>query len=74
MKQRLKDKFGNRFAPFTLGILLVVSILHLGVWQGWFSLPDEVLMVSRYAVLTLLCLYAFLKESLTTWILLSMLI
>lgn len=74
MKKKLQERFGNRFVPFTLGILLIVSIMHIGVWQEWFTLPDELLMISRYAVLTLLCLYGVLKESLTTWILLSMLI
>ncbi len=74
MRKKLQDRFGSRFAPFTLGILFIVSIMHIGNWQGWFSLPEELLMITRYTFLTLVCLYAFLKDSLTTWILVSMLI
>ncbi|MBL7829897.1 MAG: cation:dicarboxylase symporter family transporter [Saprospiraceae bacterium] len=74
MRKTLQDRFGKRFVPFTLGMLLIVSMLHICSWQGWFVLAPELLLVSRYAMLTLICLYAFLKDSLTTWILVSMLI
>ncbi len=74
MRKTLQDRFGKRFVPFTLGMLLIVSMLHICSWQGWFVLAPELLLVSRYAMLTLICLYAFLKDSQTTWILVSMLI
>ena len=74
MRKKIQESFGSRFAPFTLGILFIVSLLHIGNWQGWFNFPPDLLLVSRYAALTLICLYAFIKDSLTTWILVSMLI
>lgn len=74
MRKTLQDRFGKRFVPYTLGMLLIVSMLHICSWQGWFVLAPELLLVSRYAMLTLICLYAFLKDSQTTWILVSMLI
>lgn len=74
MRDKLKDKLGKKFLAFTLIIVFLVSILHLGNWQAWFNLPPELLMISRYMLITLACLYAFMKDSLTTWILVSMII
>lgn len=74
MRDKLKDRLGKKFLIFTLIIVFLVSILHLGNWQAWFVLPPELLMISRYMLITLACLYAFMKDSLTTWILVSMII
>lgn len=74
MRSTLNDKLGARIVPALLIVLFVVSILHIGDWQNWFLVDPIVLMISRYIVLTVFCLYAYLKNSLTTWILVSMLI
>lgn len=74
MRSTLNDKLGARIVPVLLIVLFVVSILHIGEWQSWFSLDPLVLIISRYIVITVLCMYAYLKNSLTTWILVSMLI
>jgi proton glutamate symport protein len=64
-------------ASYTILLLIVfaiVSLLHLGnSYFGWNFLP-EFLMISRYIALTFICIYAYFKKSLTTWILISMLI
>ncbi len=74
MRSTLNDKLGARIVPIMIIILFVVSLLHLGDWQTWFYIDPLVLMIFRYVLLTVFCLYAYLKNSLTTWIFISMLI
>ena len=74
MRSTLNDKLGARIVPILLIILFTVSLLHIGNWQSWFIIDPNVLMIFRYVLLTIFCLYAYLKNSLTTWIFISMLI
>ena len=53
------------FITFTLA-------LNLGQVYSFWDVPSSILLVSRWASMALLVGYAFLKKSLTTWILISM--
>jgi proton glutamate symport protein len=64
----------KKISIFALISFLVVSLLHLGV--NFFQLPiqPELLKGLRWVVMAAIITYGFKKNSLTTWILLSMLI
>lgn len=53
-------------------VFTVVAILHLLDVRNWVSINDTVLFTSRWFFITVIVLFAFLKRSLTTWILVAM--
>jgi proton glutamate symport protein len=57
-----------------LALLLftVVAILHVLDWNGIADLPNSVLSVTRWAFTGSLVVYAWLKKSLTAWIMATM--
>lgn len=55
-------------------LLTVVAILHVLHLKHIVSFADTVLMVSRWALIASLILFALMRRSLTTWILVSMVI
>lgn len=57
------------WGAFTLGILL--TVLHE---EQWVAIPHVVPAVARWLFLGLVCVWAYRRNSLTTWILISMLI
>lgn len=61
---------------FTIGFILftIAALLSVGSAYGWFSLPAEVLMASRWAFIATLIVYGWQRKNLTVWILLSMVI
>lgn len=56
----------------SLGLFTLVAIFHLLHVNRWVELPPELLMGLRWAFVGALCVYAFAKKSLTTWILVAM--
>ena len=56
----------------SLGFFTLVAIFHLLHVNRWVELPPELLMGLRWAFVGALCVYAFAKKSLTTWILVAM--
>jgi len=69
-----KPKLPASFSLIIIAILAIVSLLHVGNSNLWWSINASLLMVTRYVLLTLMCVYGYYKNSLTTWILISMLI
>src|SRR5688500_18288416 len=57
-----------------LALLLftIVAILHLISMEGWVTIDPAILLVSRWALVASLVLFAIFKRSLTTWILVAM--
>jgi len=55
-----------------LFLFTVVVILHFLHFQKWVTLPEQVLLTSRWVFITSLALFAIFKKSLTTWILVAM--
>ncbi len=55
-------------------LLTIVAILHVLHLNHIVSFPETVLMVSRWTLIASLVLFAFMRRSLTTWILVSMVI
>lgn len=70
----MKDKYKYlfRIGLFT-GISLVI-LQHTGQHYGLWNLHPLFLLISRWLVISLLIIRSFLKKSLTTWILTSMVI
>ncbi len=56
----------------SLVLFTVVAILHFVHLQGWMTVPDNILLSSRWVFIASLVLFAFYKKSLTTWILVAM--
>jgi proton glutamate symport protein len=54
--------------------LALFSLLTVIDYYGLFAINPGFLMVSRWVLIALLCMYAFYKRSLTTWILISMVV
>jgi proton glutamate symport protein len=48
--------------------------MHLGQVYSLWKIPETVLIISRWAIMALLVIYAFRKKTLTTWILISMIL
>lgn len=60
---------------FALIIVLTLSVLlHLVGWQFAFDLHSLLFIVSRAITVSIVCIWAYYKNSLTTWILVSMLL
>ncbi|MCU7695032.1 dicarboxylate/amino acid:cation symporter [Haoranjiania flava] len=53
-------------------VFTVVAILHLLDVRNWVNINDTVLFTSRWFFIAVIVLFAFLKRSLTTWILVAM--
>ncbi len=53
-------------------VFTVVAILHLLDVRNWVNINDTVLFTSRWLFIAVIVLFAFLKRSLTTWILVAM--
>jgi proton glutamate symport protein len=64
----------KKISIFALVSFFVVSLLHLGVNYSLISIPPDILKGLRWAAIGGIIAYGFKKNSLTTWILLSMLI
>lgn len=55
-----------------LALFTVVAILHVVDWYKIADIPEQILSGSRWAFVASLGLYAWLKKSLTAWIMVSM--
>jgi proton glutamate symport protein len=64
----------NKWALATLATFAVVALLHLLKAYGAMELPSDILMGSRFLLITVSSLFAFQKKDLTTWILVAMVI
>lgn len=53
-------------------LMTVVAILHFIQLEKWATVPDNILMASRWVFVGSLILFALYKRSLTTWILVAM--
>lgn len=53
-------------------VFTVVAIIHLLDVRNWVSINDTVLFTSRWFFIAVIVVFAFLKRSLTTWILVAM--
>ncbi|HEY8388391.1 MAG TPA: cation:dicarboxylase symporter family transporter [Parasegetibacter sp.] len=63
----------KRIAGFlSLFIFTVIAILHFIHLEEWVTLPDTLLIASRWIFIASLVMFAFFKRSLTTWILTAM--
>lgn len=56
----------------SLGLFTLMALAHLLHVNQWAVLPYELLIGLRWAFVGALCVYAFAKRSLTTWILVAM--
>jgi proton glutamate symport protein len=57
-----------------LGLLFMVSLLTISDHYGLLEINQTFLVISRWSFLLMLLGYAFMKRSLTTWILISMIL
>jgi proton glutamate symport protein len=64
----------KKVSLFALIGFFIVSLLHLGVSFGGLSISPDILKGLRWVVVAAIIAYGFMKNSLTAWILLSMLI
>jgi proton glutamate symport protein len=64
----------KRIGAFILGFLSLSTLLHLLNYYSGITVPDTVLIGSRWITCAWFIYYAIRKKSLTTWILLSMVI
>lgn len=58
----------------TVLMAVITALLHVLQYQGVLGLYEPVLMTSRWSLLILITLYGWQKQSLTTWIFISMLL
>ena len=56
----------------SLVLMTVVAILHFIHLEKWATVPDNILMTSRWIFVGSLILFALYKRSLTTWIVVAM--
>ncbi len=70
----MKQKFRYYFRIGLFSGIALVSILHTLDYYGIWEIPPVLLLVSRWLVVGMLIWRSFLKKSLTTWILTSMVI
>lgn len=70
----LKAKVPPKYLFFLLGALLVVSLMTLFGHFSLMDIPHPVMLAARWTFLLMLVGYAYLKRSLTTWILISMIL
>lgn len=59
-------------ALLALLLLTITAIIHFIHLEGWVILDSSILIASRWLVIASLILFAILKRSLTTWILVAM--
>ena len=55
-----------------LSLFTIVAALHFFHLEHWITLPDKVLITSRWLLIISLVLFAWFKKSLTTWIFVAM--
>jgi proton glutamate symport protein len=58
----------------SLFLFTITALLHVLDWYGIVAIPPAVLSVTRWLFIAALCVYAWYKRSLTTWIMVSMII
>ena len=64
----------KKLSLYILILFSVATVLHLAMYYLSVSVPDAVLIGSRWLTVALIIFYAIRKGSLTTWILLSMMV
>lgn len=64
----------NKWTIISLIVLAIVALLHVLNYQLNIAIPHEGLMASRWLFVISMCLFAWNKKSLTTWILTAMII
>lgn len=60
------------FTILLLSVITLTLILNLGQVYSFWNIHETVLLVSRWATMAMLVVYAIRKKALTTWILISM--
>ncbi|MGE5427872.1 MAG: dicarboxylate/amino acid:cation symporter [Methylococcaceae bacterium] len=70
----LTTKVPPKYLFSLLGALLIVSLMTLLNYYTLLTIPQPVMITARWAFLLMLVGYAYLKRSLTTWILISMIL
>jgi len=73
-KQPLNSKVPAKYPVMLLVALLIVSAMTMLSYYGLLAIHPTLMMASRWTFLFMLIGYAYLKRSLTTWILISMII
>lgn len=64
----------RRAGQLALLLFTITALLHVLVWSRITIIPETVLSVSRWVFVAGLGIYAVLKRSLTTWIMLAMIL
>lgn len=70
----LTSKVPPKYLFTMLATLLIVSFMTLLNHYGWLAIHPSLMEAARWTFLLMLIGYAYLKRSLTTWILISMII
>ena len=60
------------FLTFLFSALTLAALLHLGQMYAFWNIPERVLLIVRWIVMAGLVAHSVRKQSLTTWILVSM--
>ncbi|MBV5313322.1 MAG: cation:dicarboxylase symporter family transporter [Prolixibacteraceae bacterium] len=74
VNQTAKRKIPTAYFISMLALLFVVSLMTIVNHYTVLSIPQNVLIISRWSFLLVLIGYAAMKRSLTTWILISMIL
>lgn len=64
----------NKWTIISLIVLAIVALLHVLNYQLNIPIPHEILMGCRWLFVISMCVFAWNKQSLTTWILTAMII
>ncbi|HET9747630.1 MAG TPA: cation:dicarboxylase symporter family transporter, partial [Chitinophagaceae bacterium] len=58
--------------PLVLIFFTITALVHVLDWNGIAVISDQILSVSRWLFVIALCLFAWFKKTLTSWIFVSM--
>ncbi|MCO5237071.1 MAG: cation:dicarboxylase symporter family transporter [Chitinophagaceae bacterium] len=56
----------------SLFIFLIIALLHFIHMEQWATVPENILLISRWTLIASLVIFAWFKKSLTTWIFVAM--
>ncbi len=62
----------RRSGLVSLGIFSIIALLHFVHLEHWITISESFLLLSRWALIASLVVFAWFKKSLTTWIFVAM--
>lgn len=62
----------RRSGLLSLAIFSIIALLHFVHLEHWTTIPESLLLFSRWALIVSLVVFAWFKKSLTTWIFVAM--